>query len=295
MSSIETKTADLSDAEFRAFILILAEANEQRAQDHENVITVARSRLASLAPNRRDSCVTATRVVRELCTKQAWEMQENDATVTIFIRNWSEFQGFAPTELQRNSNQTPCTTTTPNTTTTPSKRSPPTPQGGRTEQEGIVTKLRDLWNEIAIPSGWIPWIVPKKATKTDAALNAKARAFIADVPLDEIREWLEGARDHPHLRGENDRRWKADPDWFFTAKAQRKLRNGSWRWDGKRESNSGGNARGAKAAGAGSGGTANPGGGTVVKPVKNFLDRTDAVIRERRGLAPRGEPGAGDV
>ena len=115
MGDIGDATAALTDAEFRAFILILAEANEQRAQERGDSITVGTYRLTSIAPNKRGSVASATRVLRELCAKQAWAIHESDASVTITLRNWSKFQGFAPA----NSVQTPATTPTTTTTTTP--------------------------------------------------------------------------------------------------------------------------------------------------------------------------------
>ena len=213
MSEIQNKTAHLTDQEFRSFILLLAEANEQRAQDRKDTITIARSRLASFAPNKRHSNATAARAVRELCAKQAWDIQESDATWTIHIRNWSEFQGFAPTDPRRIPNETPATTTTPTTTT----RSPPTPP-----KNTEVEKLRLLYNEFAEKAGWTLW----QAISPERRRQAQARLKQASV--EEHRGFLEKCWRNPHLQGENDRNWKADPEWFLTKKALRKFKDGAW-------------------------------------------------------------------
>lgn len=139
-SDVGDATASLTDAEFRAFILVLAEANEQKAQQSNDSIIVGRYRITSVAPNRRGSNATATRVLRELCAKQTWAMQEDDASVTISVRNWSEFQGFTPTKLPQDSDETPSTTPTPTPTnsTAPSgaeAREPP-------KLEGFVRMLK---------------------------------------------------------------------------------------------------------------------------------------------------------
>lgn len=115
-AELAEETAYLTDAEFRALFLLRSVANEQKAHTRDDRITIAVSRLASLSPNRRDSGATAARVVRELCTKCAWELHENGATWTIQVRNWSKDQGFTPAELRRDSDETPAPTTTPTTT-----------------------------------------------------------------------------------------------------------------------------------------------------------------------------------
>lgn len=67
-TDLAEQTAHLSDIEFRAWVLIQAWGNEN-GLDENGDLHIAKSRLLTLVPNRRDSILTATRVVRELCTK----------------------------------------------------------------------------------------------------------------------------------------------------------------------------------------------------------------------------------
>ena len=119
-------TAELTDAEFRAFWLLLAYANENRAQRSQDWIQVARSQLVVLYPNRRGSVATAARVVRELCGKQAFELHEGDAVWAIHVRNWSQIQGYTPSGLRPGSVETPSNTNT-NSFTEPPPASLATP------------------------------------------------------------------------------------------------------------------------------------------------------------------------
>ena len=70
MSDISNGTAELNDGEFRAFILILAEANEQRAQEKDDCIVVSKTRFNSLAPNRRNTCGDGMKIIHSLALKQ---------------------------------------------------------------------------------------------------------------------------------------------------------------------------------------------------------------------------------
>ena len=116
-------TAELSDSEFRAFVLILAWANETKAHERKDTVYIARNRLPSVAPNKRGSVATSARVVRELCAKQSWSLHESDGKWSIHIRNYSQKQGFPPTKPRRPPSKPPATTTT--TTTTPRERGAP--------------------------------------------------------------------------------------------------------------------------------------------------------------------------
>ncbi len=86
-------TADLTDAEFRAFILIQAWGNECMYHEHSYILTIARNRLPSVAPNRRGSVATSARVVRELSAKRAWGVLEEGARWVISTGKCEQNQG----------------------------------------------------------------------------------------------------------------------------------------------------------------------------------------------------------
>lgn len=135
-------TADLTDGEFRAFVLCLVHANEQRAQFYEDRIFIARSRIQTLAPNRRGSNATSARTLRGLCGKQTWGLLEGDAKWTIHIRNYSQIQEHAPDGLRDRYGSAPDNITI----TTPSSSAPPTvalPPSQRPETKGWLNFLTD--------------------------------------------------------------------------------------------------------------------------------------------------------
>ena len=175
LADIGDKTANLTDAEFRAFILVLAEANEQRAQEKDESITVGTYRLTSIAPNKRGSNASATRVIRELCAKQTWELHEEDASLTIMIRNWSKLQGFAPA----NSVQTPATTPTP--TTTPIYIDKPVPVEGKSKGPHLCPIPPD------------PEIIAKVAAHLEKGGTPRsACARKAEFAMDRVYRWSHG-------------------------------------------------------------------------------------------------------
>lgn len=133
-ADLADETAHLTDAEFRAFVLILAEANEKKAQLRGDSVAIARSRLLSVSPNGRQSVAKASRTVRELCAKQNWKLTEDDLSWTIQIRNWSYYQGFAPTSLRSDSDESPG----PTPTTTPTPRR----EEARAKSEGKGTRKK---------------------------------------------------------------------------------------------------------------------------------------------------------
>lgn len=111
---LPARTADLTDAEFRAFILLLAYANEHKAQERDDTIVIARSQLLTVSPNSRESVAKSTRTIRELSAKQSWTILEEGAKWTIRLEKYSQKQGFAPARPA----ETPLTTPTPKTTPT---------------------------------------------------------------------------------------------------------------------------------------------------------------------------------
>lgn len=228
-AELAEETAYLSDAEFRALFLLRSVANEQKAHTRDDRITIAVSRLASVSPNRRDSGATAARVVRELCTKCAWELHENGATWTIHVRNWSKDQGFTPAELRRDSGETPAPTTTPTTTPnvssskqeeTESEPAGEAPSAARPVKSKPVERFdplnlarygldtltvstaNDLLN--VHPRGpretpetlatWFAWIAPKMRLKGHRDLNRTARNWWPNLKREDVeksREWLQ--------------------------------------------------------------------------------------------------------
>lgn len=120
-------TADLTDAEFRTFILALAWANEHKAHQHGDWIHIAKSRVQALAPNSRGSNAKSTRTILQLAAKQTWAVREEGARLSIHVRNYSQIQGFPPSKVPPDYDETPLPTPTP--TLTPNL--PPTlPRGG---------------------------------------------------------------------------------------------------------------------------------------------------------------------
>ncbi len=138
-AELADRTAELTDREFRAFILLLAWANETQAQKRGDWIHIAKSRLSLIAPTRQGLRGSSDEVVTRLCIKMAWDVQRSDARLSIHIRNYSQYQGYAPTELPRDSHETPTTTPTP----TPKKKESAdraSPSGGPVEKEDKSNK-----------------------------------------------------------------------------------------------------------------------------------------------------------
>lgn len=171
----------MTPEEICAFLFVLAEANEQRAQDQGDMITVRLESVLALAPNTRRSLVRSMRTLRSMTKKMGWQMWSqkirdvpnvsqlvpngvpvgpqvdpnwtpdepepgtkrprardiNVTSVTILIRNWSEYQGFGKAssrslgdELDTSSPQVGDVLDTPTPTPTPTTRkTPQTPRG----------------------------------------------------------------------------------------------------------------------------------------------------------------------
>lgn len=185
-------TADLTDAEFRTFILALAWANEHKAHQHGDWINIARSRVQALSPNSRGSNAKSTRTILQLAAKQTWAVREESAKLSIHVRNYSQIQGFPPSELPPDYGQTPLPTPTP--TPTPSS-SPPPPSVVGDERPSLDTKTRSWVNLLKgrVPVGLNGQTWPSSDEWFDhhyAILDAEAegdariKAAKAGAPLD---------------------------------------------------------------------------------------------------------------
>ena len=82
----------------------------------------------------------------------------------------------------------------------------PTPKPKAPDGCSVVV---DLWREICVPAG-MPDVNPGAWGK-----STKAKASKAAKDPDELRALFVRASKAPHLRGENDRRWKADLLWVL--------------------------------------------------------------------------------
>ena len=101
-TQLSEDTAELSDSQFRAFILIQAWGNECMYHENDFKVTIAKNRLPSVAPNRRHSVATSARVVRELCATMTWGVREGSATWVISAKKDEQNQGSDPPNKKKN-------------------------------------------------------------------------------------------------------------------------------------------------------------------------------------------------
>ena len=115
------------------------------------------------------------------------------------------------------------------------KQDPPcSPPGGTANLPGIegptpkpkapdgCTVVVDLWREICVPAG-MPDVNPGAWGK-----STKAKASKAAKDPDELRALFVRASKAPHLRGENERGWRADLLWVLSPSGRERIEAGRY-------------------------------------------------------------------
>lgn len=113
---------------------------------HENefVVNIAKSRLSSVAPNRRGSVATSARVVRELCASRAWGLREGSAKWVITAKKDEHNQGSEVPNKNKKKNKN-------------KKREVPPPDGAMFVAETLWTGILTVQPDRKLPYSLDSW------------------------------------------------------------------------------------------------------------------------------------------
>lgn len=103
----------------------------------------------------------------------------------------------------------------------PEPAAAPPPSSSEASPEQTPDALREVWNAEAHPD--LPrWIEtpPKRAQVAQTRLRER--------PLDAWRNVIRRINGSPFLRGENERGWRADPDWLLKSGTAAKVLEGKY-------------------------------------------------------------------
>jgi len=183
----DPKLNALELADQMLFIRLLAVLNRQKSRDGIGHLDF----FAATALARRHRWAYARSPFDHLAATGLVTITYRDGGIEYLIPKWAEIQGFTPTELRRDSGETPAPTPTPKTTPTPT----PTP-----------TNTKKVAARAAPRGGSRPTLAPESLPDEDRK-KLRDWCIANSVRSDFIDHAWERVRDWSHTNGKKRRNW----------------------------------------------------------------------------------------